>query len=547
MGHRHIFDAPQVFENESGQGWNHAEQPYMPIATLAHDSSSNIHSVDDMTIQGGYCPPQWTIAPRSGGHSSSIPNVEFQHYHSVPIVPVPSHGPFLHHSASGNPHMFQENYSHHPSSFSNIGGQTVNGIDGGFYNQTFGSGRGPYKRKRPGIPPMFEIGSRNRYHDVGSSSNHLPAEPCQEKQNTDSYHAHWEYPPSYGANNSLSIGGEGTMRNIRSRDAVALETDLARTHSFTSWPSDQSNSVDFWGQSSNVSSSEWNRNHVPSGAAHGMIFGSESSFFSHDAYSLNTMNGHPNSSSDIRSYPNDVTFSRNHVPQNVSNHLNQSVRGVRSGYGQRSTPTSWASSINFRPRHVAASDEVQHIAESYPSRHPQPFSNLRLHNTDRHVRTCISSDRYRYFTEAASFRDRLTSEDDGIFIPEWGLMVVDRNALYGSRTFFDQHRGMRLDIDNMSYEELLALGERIGSVSTGLSDGLISKCLTESIYCSSDMSQYEGTCVICLEEYENMDDVGTLRGCRHNFHVVCIRKWLSIKNACPICKASAVDDSNKEK
>lgn len=31
-------------------------------------------------------------------------------------------------------------------------------------------------------------------------------------------------------------------------------------------------------------------------------------------------------------------------------------------------------------------------------------------------------------------------------------MVVDRSAFYGSRNMFDQHRDMRLDIDNMSYE-----------------------------------------------------------------------------------------------
>lgn len=103
-------------------------------------------------------------------------------------------------------------------------------------------------------------------------------------------------------------------------------------------------------------------------------------------------------------------------------------------------------------------------------------------------------------------------------------MLVERSALYGSRSLFDQHRDMRLDIDDMSYEvantlhilfsfivticmsilkyrhkqELLALGERIGSVSTGLSEDLIPKCLTESIYCSSDQIQEEGSCAICL-------------------------------------------------
>ncbi|CAN4121574.1 unnamed protein product [Withania somnifera] len=112
---------------------------------------------------------------------------------------------------------------------------------------------------------------------------------------------------------------------------------------------------------------------------------------------------------------------------------------------------------------------------------------------------------------------------------------------------FDQHRDLRLDIDDMGYEELLALGERIGHVNTGLSDELISKCMTQSIYCSSDQIHEEGNCVICLEEYVNMDDVGTLKSCSHDFHVGCIRRWLSMKNVCPICKKTALDDDVKEK
>lgn len=38
-----------------------------------------------------------------------------------------------------------------------------------------------------------------------------------------------------------------------------------------------------------------------------------------------------------------------------------------------------------------------------------------------------------------------------------GLTVVGHPAVYGSRTLFDQHRDMRLDIDNMSYEVSLIL------------------------------------------------------------------------------------------
>ncbi|XP_024634339.1 nuclear pore complex protein NUP98B isoform X1 [Medicago truncatula] len=114
-------------------------------------------------------------------------------------------------------------------------------------------------------------------------------------------------------------------------------------------------------------------------------------------------------------------------------------------------------------------------------------------------------------------------------------------SLYGSLSIHDQHRDMRMDISGMSYEELLALGERIGYVNTGLSESLISKYLTKTLYCSAEQSQ-EGTCAICLEEYKNMDSIGTLETCGHDYHVSCIRKWLSMKNLCPICKVSALPD-----
>ncbi|XVF80811.1 hypothetical protein PTKIN_Ptkin15bG0105200 [Pterospermum kingtungense] len=101
--------------------------------------------------------------------------------------------------------------------------------------------------------------------------------------------------------------------------------------------------------------------------------------------------------------------------------------------------------------------------------------------------------------------------------------------------------------EGMSYEELLALGERIWNVNTGFSEDSITKCLTETIYCSSDQLQDESSCMICPEEYKDMDEVGALKTCGHDYHVPCIKKWLSMKNTCPICKASALADDMKEK
>ncbi|XP_062157504.1 probable E3 ubiquitin-protein ligase HIP1 [Alnus glutinosa] len=124
-------------------------------------------------------------------------------------------------------------------------------------------------------------------------------------------------------------------------------------------------------------------------------------------------------------------------------------------------------------------------------------------------------------------------------------MMVDRSS-HGSRNLIDQYRDMRLDIDNMSYEELLALGERMGNVSTGLSENVISRCLMETTYSSSKLILEEERCAICLEEYKNEEEVGTVKNCGHDYHVGCIKKWLLKKNTCPICKAP-LSDSLEEK
>ena len=48
-----------------------------------------------------------------------------------------------------------------------------------------------------------------------------------------------------------------------------------------------------------------------------------------------------------------------------------------------------------------------------------------------------------------------------------------------------------------SGQELLALGERIGNVNTGLSEDTVFKHLTEKAYCSGDQN-YDEQCTICL-------------------------------------------------
>nr|GEW31460.1 E3 ubiquitin-protein ligase MBR2-like isoform X1 [Tanacetum cinerariifolium] len=61
-------------------------------------------------------------------------------------------------------------------------------------------------------------------------------------------------------------------------------------------------------------------------------------------------------------------------------------------------------------------------------------------------------------------------------------MLPEGNSFLGGLNLYDQHRDMRLDIDNMFYEELLALEDEISIVSTSLYEEELSKCVRMSVY-----------------------------------------------------------------
>ncbi|KAL1540395.1 RING-type E3 ubiquitin transferase [Salvia divinorum] len=121
------------------------------------------------------------------------------------------------------------------------------------------------------------------------------------------------------------------------------------------------------------------------------------------------------------------------------------------------------------------------------------------------------------------------------------VMILDHSVLFGMADIHDRHRDMRLDVDNMSYEELLALEERIGNVCTGLSEEAITSRLKRRKYVGSKAGNPAETepCSICREEYNNGEALGALE-CGHDFHADCIKQWLMQKNLCPICKTTGL-------
>ncbi|XP_058073583.1 E3 ubiquitin-protein ligase BIG BROTHER-like isoform X2 [Magnolia sinica] len=93
-----------------------------------------------------------------------------------------------------------------------------------------------------------------------------------------------------------------------------------------------------------------------------------------------------------------------------------------------------------------------------------------------------------------------------------------------------------IDPDNMTYEELLDLGEAVGTHNRGLSQERISSLPISKYKCSffSRKKSRCERCVICQMNYKRGDRQMTLP-CKHAYHANCVTRWLSINKACPIC------------
>ncbi|XP_043714218.1 E3 ubiquitin ligase BIG BROTHER-related-like [Telopea speciosissima] len=94
-----------------------------------------------------------------------------------------------------------------------------------------------------------------------------------------------------------------------------------------------------------------------------------------------------------------------------------------------------------------------------------------------------------------------------------------------------------VDPDELSYEELLALGEVVGTESRGLSAETIASLPSVNYKAqSSPDGSNTDQCVICRLDYEDGDTL-TVLSCKHSYHSECINNWLQINKVCPVCSA----------
>merc|ERR1719210_96220 len=88
-------------------------------------------------------------------------------------------------------------------------------------------------------------------------------------------------------------------------------------------------------------------------------------------------------------------------------------------------------------------------------------------------------------------------------------------------------------------ERLLALvaQERIQGNPAQVSD--IAALPTRKFAAAESLGE-QTKCLICLDEFNDGDDVKTLP-CLHIYHQKCIERWLNTDNSCPVCKTAIGD------
>ncbi|KAK8622359.1 hypothetical protein V6N13_117279 [Hibiscus sabdariffa] len=112
-------------------------------------------------------------------------------------------------------------------------------------------------------------------------------------------------------------------------------------------------------------------------------------------------------------------------------------------------------------------------------------------------------------------------------ISDRGTVTIETNGHGG----IAQDAWEEVDPDELSYEELLALGDVVGTESRGLSADSIASLPTITYKAGNNDS-----CVICRVDYEEGESLTAL-SCKHSYHPECINNWLKINKVCPVCSA----------
>ncbi|KAM3210437.1 hypothetical protein ACQJBY_064421 [Aegilops geniculata] len=102
-----------------------------------------------------------------------------------------------------------------------------------------------------------------------------------------------------------------------------------------------------------------------------------------------------------------------------------------------------------------------------------------------------------------------------------------------------------VDPDEYSYEELVALGEVVGTESRGVSANTLASLPSVTYQAEDNQDSNMEQCVICRVEFEEGESLVALP-CKHSYHSDCINQWLQLNKVCPMCSAEVSTPGNNE-
>lgn len=102
-----------------------------------------------------------------------------------------------------------------------------------------------------------------------------------------------------------------------------------------------------------------------------------------------------------------------------------------------------------------------------------------------------------------------------------------------------------VDPDEYSYEELIALGEVVGTESKGLAADTIASLPSVTYQAKDKQDGNMEQCVICRVEFDEGESLVALP-CKHPYHSECINQWLQLNKVCPMCSAEVSTSVNKQ-
>lgn len=200
---------------------------------------------------------------------------------------------------------------------------------------------------------------------------------------------------------------------------------------------------------------------------------------------------------------------------------------LRSGY-EYSAPLHVSQPVSQQPRYLAEGTDWDLSVDAGAPHHQYPLQQI-----PQHYQHYLASPRLHHHPRNTSSAQVVVHEIRNYPYPQLHLLALQ--SLNPSR---------HVTAVRESYEELLQLEDRLGSVSRGAVQTTIERFTIPHKYkkrkptllkMGEEETDVDEKCTICLSMLEDGEDVRRLP-CMHLFHQGCVDQWLATSRKCPICR-----------